>query len=180
MLTNTREIYGSISKFFHWLIALLIITMLFLGFLMIGQKAVNLHQLTGLTILALAAFRLIWSIFNQHPRLPNTVSTLEKIAARGVQGLLYLCMFGIPLSGWAMSTAFGFAPHIANMNLSMPGIPIDQQLGSFLETVHNTLAFVLIALISLHILGALKHQLIDKDSQVLRSMLPSFKNKDAQ
>jgi cytochrome b561 len=176
MLKNTLENYGSVSKFFHWIIALLIIGMLFLGYFMVGQKILTLHQLIGLSILTLATCRLIWIISNTHPRLPSTVSRLDKLAARSVQVLLYVCMFGMPLSGWAMSTAFGFIPHIGTYYLPMPGISVDQSLGIFLENIHNTLAIILIALIGLHVAGALKHYFIDKDS-VLQSMLPKSKNK---
>ncbi len=99
MLKNTPKQYGSITKIFHWTIALLIIGMLCLGFFMSGP-IVNVHKLVGLLILVLVAARLIWKLFNPQPTLPETVSHLEKIAARSVQGLLYLCMFGMPLSGW--------------------------------------------------------------------------------
>lgn len=174
MLKNTLQNYGSLSKFFHWTIALLIIFMLFLGFLMVGQKILTLHQLTGLTILTLATFRLIWILSNPHPRLPPDVTRFDKVLARSVQGLLYVCMFGMPLSGWAMSTAFGFNPHIGNFYLPMPGIPNDQSLGLIIKNIHNTMALVLIGLIALHIAGALKHYFIDKDG-VLESMLPRFK-----
>lgn len=175
MLTNSKQKFGSISQFFHWLMAFLIIAMLFLGFLMTGKKITNVHQLTGLLILTLAACRLIWTLFNPKPALPDTVSKLEKLAARTVQALLYVCMFGMPLSGWAMSTAYDLIPQLGNLTFPMPGISIDQQLGDFFKTIHNTLALILIGLIGLHVLGALKHQFIDKDPSVLKMVLPNFK-----
>ncbi len=175
MLKNTKQNYGSIAKFFHWLIAALIIFMLFLGYLMMGVTVTNIHQITGLCILTLVACRLIWKLINPFPLLPDTVSKLEKMAAHTVQVLLYVCMFGMPLSGLAMSTAYGLIPHIASFTIAMPGIDINQPLGDQFKLIHNSLAYVLIALISLHILGALKHQFIDKDPRVLDSMLPRFK-----
>lgn len=175
MLKNSYKEYGTLAKFFHWTVALLIISMLCLGYLMEGLRVVNVHQIIGLTILTLAACRLIWKLFNVAPRLPPTVSKIEKLGARGVQICLYLCMFGMPLSGWTMSTAFGIIPQIGNMMFPAPWIPIDQSLGHAIEYIHNTLAFVLIGLVCLHVMGALKHQFIDKDPTVLNSMLPRFR-----
>ncbi len=172
MLKNTGAYYGSLSKFFHWIIAFLILCMLPLGYLMSGHTLMTVHKLTGLFILTLAALRLIWILLNPHPRLPATVSRLEKIAARAVEGLLYLCMFGMPLSGWAMSTAFGYFPMIGGVALPMPFVPVDHDFAMTFENIHGTLALILIGLISLHILGALKHYFFDKD-QVVQNMLPS-------
>lgn len=176
MLRNTRANYGSLSKFFHWTIAILIIFMLFLGFLMVGSQ-VTIHQIIGLSILTLAALRLIWILINPHPQLPAHIPGYEKFAARAVQALLYVCMFGMPLSGWAMSTALGFIPHIGNFNLPMPGISINETTGGFFESIHNTLALILIGLLVLHVAGALKHFFIDKDN-VLQNMLPGFTPKE--
>lgn len=175
MLKNTHEQYGSVAKFFHWLMALLIIFMLCFGFLMEGESVVNVHQLIGLLLLILVACRLIWKLFNPRPILPPSVSTFEKAAAITVQTLMYVCMFGMPLSGWIMSTAFGLIPQIGNDIIPAPGIPNNQPLGHIFQDTHNTLAFILIGLVCLHVLGALKHQFIDKDSTVLTSMLPRIK-----
>lgn len=177
MLKNSQLSYGSLAKFFHWLMAFLMICMIFLGFLMVGKSLTNVHQITGFVIFTLAACRLIWKLFNPTPKLPDTVSKLEKIAAHTVQALLYVCMFGMPLSGWAMSTAFDLVPHIGSLHFPMPGINIDEAQGNFFQEIHNTLAYVLIVLIGLHVGGAFKHTFIDKDPQVLKSMLPSFMNK---
>lgn len=171
MLKNTSETYGIISKIFHWLSAALIILMLAMGYLITTSSAINLHKLLGLIILALVACRLLWTLMTSHPRLPKSTHLLEKVAARTVQACLYLCMFGMPLSGWAMTTAFGHPPTIAGIRLAMPGIATNPSLSALLWSVHQTLAIVFMTLIGLHILAALKHRFINKDS-VLESMLP--------
>jgi cytochrome b561 len=169
MLRNTKEQYGSINKFFHWTMAFLIITMLCVGFFMSGP-IVNIHKLTGLLILTLVALRLIWKLLNPVPELPETISRFEKILARSAEGFLYLCMFAMPLSGWAMATSFGYSPHLGSFYFPMPGISVDKTNAYFFKSIHDTLAWVFIGFISLHILGALKHLIIDKDSRVLKSM----------
>lgn len=174
MLKNSTENYGSVAKFFHWTVALLILSTLILGSLMKGKFLVNIHQIIGLTIFTLATLRLLWKLINKSPRLPDTISLFNKIAARTVQGLMYVCMFGMPLTGWSMSMAYGLIPHIGSFTFSMPGIPIDQTLGDNLKLIHNTMAIVLTCLVGLHIMGALKHHFIDKDHRILNSMLPNF------
>lgn len=171
---NSSSAYGSIAKSFHWIIALLVIIMLFVGYFMGGWGVAaifNLHKLTGLTILLLVVMRVIWVLQNPRPNLPASVSKIEKFAAHTVQGILYLCLLLMPLSGWAMSTAFGYFPHIGAWVIPMPGIPIDHEFALFFAQMHGIMALILIAFICLHTLGALKHHFIDKDN-VLKNMLP--------
>lgn len=174
MLRNTKESYGSIAKFFHWLIALLVIIMLFVGYLMDSATVANVHKLVGLTILVLVIARIIWVLNNERPLLPATVNKFERILSHSVQGLLYVSLLLMPLSGWAMATAFGYFPHLGAWYIPMPGIPIDHSLAEVFEDIHATTALFLIAFVCLHALGALKHHFWDKDA-VLRNMLPTTK-----
>lgn len=172
---NSDTTYGSVAKFFHWLIALLIIIMLFVGYFMgdWGVMAVyDLHKMTGLFILLLVILRIIWVLRNPRPSLPLSVTRFERIASRIVQGLLYLSLLIMPLSGWAMSTAFGYFPHLGPWVFPMPFIPIDQSLASVFAEIHEITAYFLIAFICLHALGAFKHHFVDKD-EVLNNMLPA-------
>lgn len=175
MIWNNEKEFGFVAKFFHWLIAFAIIGLLSVGYFMQGKTIVNFHQLTGLTVLSFAVPRLIWKMINQSPKLPNNLLKIEKIAAKSVQALLYLCMFIMPISGWMMSTAYGLIPHIGSLYFPCPGVENNQVFANNVEVVHNTVSFILLGLIVMHIGGALKHTFIDKDPSVLRSMLPRFK-----
>ncbi len=177
MFKNTKERYGSMAKSLHWTMSVLILCMLFVGYFMgnWGIAAIyNLHKLTGLLILILVIVRIMWTLNNTQPALPPAMKRPEHVLSRIVQGLLYICMVFMPLSGWAMVTAFGYFPHLGSVVIPMPGIPIDQNLALFLAEVHGTIAIVLIVLISLHVLGALKHHFINKD-EVLKKMWPGAK-----
>ncbi|MCX8514613.1 MAG: cytochrome b [Burkholderiales bacterium] len=171
MLSNTENSYGSLTKFFHWTIAFLIIFMLFCGYLMTGLKWLNYHKLIGLTIFSLAVLRVIWTLINKQPKLPQSMPLYEKILAHTVQFLLYVFMLGMPLSGWAMASAFGQAPHVFGVQFSMPFIAINPQLGIIFEQIHNTAAIALITVLGLHLVGALRHHFLIKDD-VLKKMLP--------
>lgn len=178
MLKNSEYAYGSLSKFLHWMTALLVLFMLTGGYFIddlpwptVIHFLFNLHKLTGIFILILIVFRMVWHCTNPRPRLPSSVKKWEGILAHMVQGLLYICLLLMPLSGWAMVTAYNRFPSIGSLMLPMPGIPLNAVWGHFFAEVHSVLAISLLVLLSLHILGALKHYFIDRDG-ILQRMLP--------
>lgn len=177
-LQNTSLRYGSVAKFFHWTISMLVITMLFIGYFMddikdkeIMGQVINLHKLIGLSILVLMLLRLAWTLKNPKPLL-LTATRWERIAERSVHDLFYVILIAMPLAGWIMSVAAGHVPHFFSWNISLP-ITQDKATAELAKTIHNTLALILIALISLHVLAALFHHWIKKDD-VLRRMLPDY------
>lgn len=173
---NTTTAYGSVTKFFHWFIFILILCMLIAGFVLgyvpEAYQAVgyNLHKLTGLSILILMLMRLVWSLVNPKPNLPAGVRWYEHVLERGVHGLIYLVVIGMPLAGWIGSVAGGRPPHLGRYLIMLP-IEQNKELSENAFTMHNTLAFTLITLLTIHILAALYHHFIRKDD-VLRRMMP--------
>lgn len=177
-MKNTLENYGSIAKLFHWIIALLVITLLTVGFIMgnlseelaIRGSIYTVHKLLGLLVWGLMLFRLAWSLINPKPLLPKKAPRWEKWAVYFVHGSLYVVLLAMPLSGWIMSTAADHAPHLGSLSLPLPGIPISKTLAQNAGAAHEFLAWVLIALVIIHIVAALKHYWIDRD-KVLQRML---------
>src|ERR1700722_20116700 len=108
---NTSTAYGVVAKFFHWLIFILIVGMLVVGYLLEDvpkdwQRTVyNMHKLTGLTLLCLVMLRLVWALINKKPALPPSTSLFEKMGERLVHGLLYVALIAMPLAGWIGATA---------------------------------------------------------------------------
>jgi cytochrome b561 len=172
MLKNSLNTYGSIAKILHWTIGILIIFMLFLGYLMKGLTLLNYHKLVGLVILALVVLRVLWRLSNKQPTLPASMPFYEKFMANLVHYLIYICILAIPLSGWAMATSANWLPHIGSVSFAMPFIPISTAVNNIALLIHNTLVKVIIGLLFLHILGALRHHFIIKDN-ILRRMLPN-------
>ncbi|MDQ2994617.1 MAG: cytochrome b/b6 domain-containing protein, partial [Pseudomonadota bacterium] len=81
-------------------------------------------------------------------------------------------------SGWAKSTSSGYTPNFYGLfELPMPFIPVSDTIKDYAKEVHLTTVWIIIGLISAHILAALHHHFIDKDN-VLRRMLPFIKNVD--
>lgn len=176
---NTYQSYGSISKFFHWTIFLLVLVMIVFGFLLgdIPKEwkglAYNTHKLIGLTILLLMLLRTYWALRNPKPKLPNSVPLWQVAFARLNHFLLYLALLAMPIAGWIMSTAADKAPKLFGYTLALPINP-NETLSETAGYAHQILAYTIIALASIHILAALKHHFINKDN-VLKRMLPGYK-----
>ncbi|HSW70518.1 MAG TPA: cytochrome b [Gammaproteobacteria bacterium] len=175
-LFNTGSVYGPLSKFFHWVVGILVILMLSLTFFIndLPNKALkgtifNAHKLLGLTILTLMLLRLIWALLNKKPSLPNT-KPWERWAEHLVHWSLYLGLLLMPIAGWVGSVAGGKPPRVGLKKLNLP-LEKNEALSDFSFSVHNTLAIILIVLISLHVLAALYHYFFKKDG-VLQRMLP--------
>jgi cytochrome b561/polyisoprenoid-binding protein YceI len=180
LFKNTETQFGAVTKTLHWTIALLIIFMLGLGLWMSdlpmgGQKlsAVLLHKSIGITVLVLMLCRVLWHFYSHRPREVDTLKPIDKAAASAMHYMLYVLALAIPLAGWAMSSAMGRSVSFFGL-FTLPDIVAkDEAMGKLYESCHNTMAYILIALVSLHVLAALKHHFVEKDI-VLKRMLPAF------
>ena len=174
---NTEGQYGAVAKGFHWTIAILIITILAIGLIMVdmdkgpGKFALfRWHKSLGITVLGLAALRVLWRFSNIQPLKMVSHAAWEKFLAGVTHFLLYFCMFAMPLSGWLMSSAKGIK--VSAWGLVLPDlIGVNKPLGNLFNDFHVTTAWILMGLIGLHVAGALKHHVIDRDD-TLRRMLP--------
>lgn len=183
-ISNTSIRYGSVTKFFHWLTALLILTLVILGFYandlphetqaQLTDKAwyFSSHKTLGVTVFFVAVLRIIWGISQRKPGLLNADHKLESWLAETVHWVLYGSLVIVPMAGWiSHAAASGFAPIWWPFGQTLPFIPKDTQLEDIFGTLHEVSGKVLIGAVSLHIIGALKHHFVDRDS-TLRRMLP--------
>ena len=178
MTTGSRH-YTAPAIALHWLMAVLIVGALSLGYYMSGLpfsparvRLFNYHKWLGITILALAALRLLWRLSHRPPALPADIAVWQQWAAHGGHVLLYLLFFAVPLAGWAYSSAAGF-PVVYFGILPLPDwVSPDKQLAEQLETLHAVLAYSLAAIVTIHVLAALKHGL-DDPIDYLHRMLSS-------
>lgn len=179
----TQRRYARIAVVLHWLIALAIIANIIGGltldwFLdnadpaMKAQGLVNiaLHKSLGLTIILLTVVRLAWRLANPPPALPAHMTRLERRLARSSHAAFYLLMFALPLSGWALAST-GRAPIRWFGALDVPHLPVAASQRGLLGEGHELLGWTMVALLALHILAALKHQIFDRD-EVMASMVP--------
>jgi cytochrome b561 len=176
-LRNTTARWGVVAQSFHWAIVALIITQFILINLAdtseVGKRIAMIanHKSVGITILMLAALRLLWRWFEAIPALPVTLKPYERGLARFTHGMLYALLFAMPLTGWMMSSARNYSVGWFGL-VTLPNlVPANRPLYEFLHEAHEVLAWVLVAVAGLHVLAALKHHFILKDD-VLRRMLP--------
>ena len=134
----------------------------------------TLHKSFGLTILALIIYRILWIVLKGRPDLPENTPRWELLLSRGVQYGLYILLLIMPLSGWLMSVAANKSPSYFWLFTAKLPIEPNKALASFMHDSHEWLAWVIIVFVALHIAGAMKHLLINKDKVVQRM----FSNKD--
>jgi cytochrome b561/polyisoprenoid-binding protein YceI len=186
--SNSDITYGSVTKTFHWLTALLILTAIPLGLIatdlahrieagdtaLIDRTALlfSLHKTIGIAAFATALGRILWALTQPRPGLLHGERRAEAALAGTVHWLLYGAMLITPLSGWVHHAATtGFAPIWWPFGQTLPFVPQSVTVADAATTVHFLASRVLIITILLHVLGALKHHLFDRDD-TLRRMLP--------
>jgi cytochrome b561 len=164
---------------FHWLIAVLIVGAFIMGLVMTDipgltptkLKYYSWHKWTGVTILALAALRLLWRLAHPAPHYPASMPRRQHGAADGLHGLLYLLMFAVPLSGYFYTLSAG----VPVVYLGLFKLPVlieaNPAIKPVLKEVHFWLNMALAGAVALHIAAALKHRLVDRDD-IMQRMLP--------
>lgn len=182
-LLNTRQKWGAVSQTFHWLTALAIFAMFGLGWIMADMafspqkfKLYSWHKSLGIVILAFVAVRLMWRLVNVTPVLPVHMHKLEKLAAHGAHVALYICMLGMPLSGWLMSSAAGLTVNVFGFFEIPDLVAVDASVASTFKRLHYWLSWGFVTMIALHVSAALYHHFVHRDN-VLASMLPALKRR---
>ncbi|WP_194792009.1 cytochrome b [Pseudomonas sp. UFMG81] len=169
----TPTAFHPLARLVHWLMAVLILAMLFIGVTMVGDLStrhplmVELHKATGLALLVLVIVRIALRLSLAHPPLPRELPPVQRLAAGASHLLLYALMLAMPLLGWAMLSAGGYP-----RPLQLPAIaPHDLQLYAVLRQAHGWAGYLLFATVLVHLGAALMHALVRRDG-VLRSMWP--------
>ncbi len=172
--------YPISSRVLHWLMAILIIFMLPFGIYMtdfVAKDAPNrleiygLHKSLGVVVLILAFLRIVNRFIVKAPSLPQSMPKIEKILANIGHLVLYLLMILIPLSGYLMSNSAGYPVHL--FAIEMPKIiETNFENAGFFKELHELSAFVMIAVLALHVIAVIKHRFFDKaENDVLKRMI---------
>jgi cytochrome b561 len=156
------------SRILHWLMAAMLLAMLFIGVTMVASLGdyhvlVAIHRPLGIMILILAAIRFLNRICTKLPPFPPTMSRQERFLASSSEKLLYALMFVLPLVGWGMLSA-GHYPIVMFGPVHLPPIlPTNPTLYAVLRQSHTILAFLLLATFLAHLSAVLFHTLIVRD-----------------
>jgi cytochrome b561 len=170
-----RRHFSAPSRFLHWLMAVLIITMLFVGVGMVSTVSrlhltlVALHRPLGMALLVLVIVRAGVRLAYGAPPLPDDLPGWQRLGAYASHLALYGLMVAMPLVGWSMLSAGGF-PVVMVGGFHLPPImPRNVTLYAVLRTAHTWLAVLLFATVLMHLGAALFHAWIRRDG-VLASM----------
>ncbi|MEM9171720.1 MAG: YceI family protein [Pseudomonadota bacterium] len=170
--------YSDVAIWLHWLIAGGIVLQFVLANLAEAAEAagsrlqllglVANHKSVGMSVLGLAAIRLLWRLTHPTPALPQAMPLWQKLSSNLTHVLLYGLLFALPISGWLMSSASAYSVSWFGL-LTFPDlISPSRDTVATMKTVHDFLAKGLFAIAVLHIGAALKHFVIDKDKVLQR------------
>jgi cytochrome b561 len=171
----TGRRFTPLQRLLHWVMAICILAMLFIGVGMVSTimpkylELVSIHKPLGIAILVLALIRVAVRLRNGAPPLPTDLPKPVRLAAHLSHLAFYLLMIGMPLIGWAMLSTASY-PIVLFGGVHLPPIlPQSDSLHALLWDAHFYLAFAFFALILGHVAAALFHALIRRDG-VFESM----------
>jgi cytochrome b561 len=197
-MNHASTAYTKTAKILHWLIAIGIFVMFALGWYMsdlpkdapkqmvfdvldlgifnwsaseeISPRSFyfNLHKSVGVTIFALILFRIFWRFTHKPPALLASYKAMERKLASGAHHLLYLLMVALPVSGILMAINSKYGIKWFGMDF-MSGTD-NKAMRDLFKEAHEIIGLIILAVIILHILGALKHKFIDKDETLNRML----------
>ena len=180
----TRSSFSPLQRGLHWLMAICILTMLFIGVGMVSTVRplhlllISIHKPLGIAILVLALIRLLVRLWYGAPALPPDLPGPMKLGAILSHYALYALMIAMPLLGWAMLSAAAY-PVVLFPGVHLPQImPLSDSLHTLFWNAHALLAFVFFGLILLHFAAALFHALVRRDG-VFETMSPVPHRHDA-
>jgi cytochrome b561 len=175
-LRNNAEEYGSAAKWLHWLIAVGIVVLLWLGLEQAGMERGpaktalrETHGSIAVIVFVLMSIRLLWRFVSDVPADPPGTPAWQRVSARLVHWAIYLAVFVQLVSGpMTFATAGRPVPFFGLASISLP-VAQSQGAHEVWEEVHETTWVVLAALLAVHVLAALHHHFVRKDD-VLRRM----------
>ena len=175
---NESNRYGKVSRMLHWTIAILFISLIPMGIFasMIPEDTEYrnayyvVHKTIGVTVFLLVIVRLIWNSLSRRPSLDSALTSREEKLAHRAHNTLYFMMLAIPITGFMMTSYHGYETYFFfwEMQPLWEESEIYQVWGGFHKYL---LPYLLYIVLGAHILGALKHQFIDKHANAFKRMV---------
>ena len=190
LIRNSETRFGLITKAVHWLTAFLVLTLFPLGYYVARLKPqsldevertfflFSLHKTLGMMVLTLSVLRIAMLFLQPRPHPMTGHRPVEHFVAQTVHWLLYVLIILMPLTGWLHHSAtFGYAEIWGPFPQRIGFVPESLVLEEFFVWAHFATGMLLGAVVILHVMGALKHALLDRD-ETLRRMLPGAGGED--
>ncbi|NEX44834.1 cytochrome b/b6 domain-containing protein [Pseudotabrizicola algicola] len=178
---NSPVSYGKVARLFHWTTAALIFLAFPLGVIAnrlpydtaeaLARKAqlFSIHKTLGVLVFFVAIGRILWALTQPHPVPLHPQRRAEVWLASLVHWMLYISLVAVPLTGWVHHAAVtGFAPIWWPFGQTLPFVPQSESVAQAAGAAHWVFTKLMIVSILLHIAGALKHHLLDRDDTLRR------------
>jgi cytochrome b561 len=171
MIRNTSSSWGSVARSFHWILSAIILGMLAYGWWMNHIPARpdrffhrSIHADIGYLVLVLMVVRLVWRGLNPTPALPSDTPRWQRIAAQVSHWAMYATTILVAMLGWALSGAHtpDYADWFGLFRVPQITSP-DRAAAQAYESRHIFFAYVLLALIAIHVAAAIWHHLMKRD-----------------
>lgn len=176
--TSARPRYTAVAQGLHWLTVILVFTTLPIAWIMQSMSRgphretyVGIHKSLGVTILLLVVARLLWRAWCRAPPLPQSLSPFMSMLAKSTHWALYALFLAVPVSGYILSAAGGHTVPFFGL-FQLPALPHDEALAHAAAFVHNTLRWLVYALILGHVGATVWHVAWRRDG-TLERMLPA-------
>ena len=175
---NEKDRYGRVSRLLHWTIAILFISLIPMGIFssMIPEETSYrnayyvVHKTIGVTVFLLVIVRLIWNKISKRPVLDNTLTPTEKKLAHRAHNILYFMLLVIPITGFMMTSYHGYGTFFFFWVL--PPLWEQSNVYQIWGGFHKyLLPYIVYIILGAHVLGALKHQFIDKHDSAFKRMV---------
>ena len=161
--------WSGTSKFLHWLMVLMLFVIAVIGLTHdyfpgdLRKLIMGWHKALGITVLVLAAARLVWNLFTPSPARIMSTPNWQHLTAQITHGLLYVLMLAMPLSGWIMSSAGGRPVNYFGLGELPNLVAKNPALRELSSEWHETMFWVLLAVVIVHAGAAIYHQMVLKD-----------------
>ena len=174
-ITNSSEEYGLLAKLFHWITFIVLIVQVPFGFYLVGLEfsdrridLENIHILIGISVFYFVLIRLFWKLFNPNPKSEHSFFKGQDLIAKTNHFLLYVSVFAITISGVLKKLYMGEKLNFFIFKYAFKDSNF--QLADSFYLLHIYANYLLIALVSLHILATVVHHFFFKD-KILKKML---------
>ena len=182
VIFNTKERYGAVAIALHWIMALVLGSLVAIGLYMVGLPDAGFdklkitlilyHKELGLAALLVATMRSAWRMTNDLPALVSALPYWQKVTARLVHLSFYGLMFALPISGLLMSSAAAIPVSAFGLFDIPDWVGPSEVLFRRMIQVHRWLGYGLLILIGLHAGAALMHHFVKRDDTLKKIISP--------
>lgn len=171
--------YSAVAMVLHWLLAIGVFAQWRIAVAAenaptdeAGSEIMANHFSLGAVLLVLALARLVWRFVRPNPPLAAHIATWERWLAKITHTLFYVLLIAMPLAGWLAMSKYGSGVDVFGI-VTLPALPVasDPEGAGTIFGIHAAAGVALLVLTAFHILGVLKHTLMDRDGNLFR-MLP--------